>query len=385
MRRNKVVGLGAVAASLALVLSACGSADTDDNAKGGGDECSGKIGAMGALSGPNSSIVIPSVNGAKLALSQFLEENKDCKVELVEFDSEGDATKATPLASQIADDADFLGVIGGAFSGETRATKGIFNEAGVTMISQSATATDLTTEDVAEVFHRVVGYDDVQGAAVAKYLSDALGGKKVFVIDNSEAYGEPLADKVKSELGDLVAGSDKTQVEQTEFSATISKIENAGADAIFYAGYIAEAAPLIKQIRDAGIQAPVVFPDGVYGADFPKAAGAAGEGAIVTCPCVPIEEGDTFYADYEAEFGEAPGAYAAEGFDAMTIFLEAIKSGATDRGAVEKFVDDYDAEGLTKKIAFDDKGDIAVENVVIWAYKVQGDALVPDQEISLAD
>lgn len=384
MRRNKVVGLGAVAASLALVLSACGSADTNDESSGGGnDECSGKIGVMGALSGPNSSIVIPSVNGAKLALTQFLEENDDCKVELVEFDSEGDATKATPLASQIADDPEFLGVIGGAFSGETRATKGIFNEAGVTMISQSATATDLTTEDPAEVFHRVVGYDEVQGSAVAKYLSDAVGAKKVFVVDNSEAYGEPLADRVKTELGDMVAGSDKTQVEQTEFSATISKIENAGADAIFYAGYIAEAAPLIKQIRDAGIEAPVVFPDGVYGADFPIAAGASGEGAIVTCPCVPIEEGDTFYSDYEAEFNEAPGAYAAEGFDAMTIFLEAIKDGATDRGAVEEFVDGYDAEGLTKTLAFDDKGDIAVENVVIWAYKVEGDALVPDQEISL--
>lgn len=383
MRRNKVVGLGAVAASLALILSACGSADTDDKADGGGDECSGKIGAMGALSGPNASIVIPSVNGAELALKQFLAENEDCDISLEKFDSEGDATKATPLASQIADDPEFLGVIGGAFSGETRATKGIFNEAGVTMISQSATATDLTTEDPAAVFHRVVGYDDVQGAAVAKYLSDAIGATKVFVIDNSEAYGEPLADKVKEELGDLVADSDKTQVEQTEFSATISKIESAGADAIFYAGYIAEAAPLIKQIRDAGIEVPVVFPDGVYGADFPIAAGAAGEGAIVTCPCVPIEEGDTFYADYEAEFGEAPGAYAAEGFDAMTIFLEAIKSGATDRGAVEEFVDSYEGEGLTKTLAFDEKGDVAVENVVIWAYKVQGDALVPDQEISL--
>lgn len=383
MRRNKVVGLGAVAASLALVLSACGSADTNDDPEAGNDECTGKIGLMGALSGPNASIVIPSVNGAKLALSQFLEENDECDVELVEFDSEGDATKATPLASQIAGDPEFLGVIGGAFSGETRATKGIFNEAGVTMISQSATATDLTIEDPAAVFHRVVGYDEVQGAAVAKYLTDALAATKVFVVDNSEAYGEPLADKVKEELGDALAGSDKTQVEQTEFSATISKIESADADAIFYAGYIAEAAPLIKQIRDAGIESPVVFPDGVYGADFPKAAGAAGEGAIVTCPCVPIEEGDSFYADYEAEFGSAPGAYAAEGFDAMTIFLDALESGAADRGAVEEFVDSYEGEGLTKTLAFDEKGDISVDNVVIWAYKVQGDALVPDQEISL--
>ncbi|MDO9455318.1 branched-chain amino acid ABC transporter substrate-binding protein [Nocardioides sp.] len=368
-------------------LAACGTTDDEGGSGGGGGgddaACAGKIGAMGALSGPNASIVIPSVNGAKLALSQFLEENSDCDIELVPFDSEGDAAKATPLASQIADDADFLGVIGGAFSGETRATKGIFDEAGVTMISQSATATDLTTEDVKKVFHRVVGYDDIQGEAVATYISDTLGATKPFVVDNSEAYGEPLAATVISSLGDAVAGTDKTQVGQTEFSATISKIEAADADAVFYAGYIAEAAPLLKQIRDAGLEIPVVFPDGVYGADFPKAAGSAGEGAIITCPCVPIEDGE-FSSDYEAEFGEKPGAYAAEGFDAMTVFLDAIKSGATDRAAVAEFVNSYDEPGLTKQIKFDDKGDISVDNVVIWSYKVEGDVLVPDQEISLS-
>ena len=232
------------------------------------------------------------------------------------------------------------------------------------------------------VFHRVVGYDDVQGAAMAKYLSDVVGAKKVFVIDNSDAYGEPLAEKVSKDLGDLVVGSDKTQVAQTDFSPTISKVESAKPDAIMYGGYIAEAAPLLKQLRDAGIDTPFIGGDGLYGADFGKAAGAAGEGAIVTCPCVPIEDG-TFAADFEAETGEAPGAYAAEGFDAMSIFLDAFADGARTRDEVEAFVDGYDEQGLTKQLAFDDNGDVALENVVIWAYKVEGGALVPDQEISL--
>ncbi len=384
MRLNKRFGLGAAAVLLGLTATACGTTDSDGGSgdSSGGGECAGKIGAMGALSGPNASIVIPSINGAKLALDQFTKENTDCKIELVEFDSEGDPAKATPLASQIAGDPEFLGVIGGAFSGETRATKGIYNEAGVPMISQSATATDLTAVDVVPVFHRVVGYDEIQGAAVAKYLTDQ-GASKIFVVDNSEAYGEPLAATVIDGLGDAVVGTDKTQVDQTDFAATISKIESEGADAVFYAGYIAEATPLIKQIRDAGLDIPVVFPDGVYGADFPKAAGAAGNDSIVTCPCVPIDETSGFAADYEEMFGEAPGAYAAEGFDAMTIFLEALKSGATDRAAVQAFVNDYDEKGLTKQIAFDDKGDVAEENVVIWAYKVQGGKLVPEQEIKL--
>ncbi len=371
--------------SLALAVSACGTTDDNEAGGGGGDDCAFNIGVMGALSGSNASVVLPSVNGAKLALKQWSADNDDCDISLEEFDTEGDPAKATPAATKMATDETFIGVMGGAFSGETRATKATFDDAGLTMISQSATATDLTTEEPAAVFHRVIGYDEVQGAAIGRYLRDVAGAKKVFVVDDSTTYGEPLANKVKEELGDLVVDSDKTQEGQTEFSAVVSKIESAEPDAVFYAGYAAEAGPFLKQLRDAGVTATFVGGDGLYGADFPKAAGDASEGAIITCPCLPADQAEgTFAADYEAEFGEAPGAYAAEGFDVMTIFLAAIKDGARDRKAMEEFVDGYEGTGLTKEYAFDDKGDVAEENVVIWTYKVTDGALAAEQEIPKA-
>ena len=384
MRLNTRAGLGALALALTVTATACGNTDDETGVDAGA--CEGNIGVMGALSGANASIVLPSVQGAELALKEWSEENTDCDIKIVKFDTEGDPAKATPVATKMAGDDTFLGVIGGAFSGETRATKSIFGDAELTMISQSATATDLTQEAPSPVFHRVVGYDDIQGAAIAKYLSDVVGAKKVFVIDNSDAYGEPLAAKVSEELGDLVVGDDKTQVAQTDFSPTISKIEAADPDAIMYGGYIAEAAPLLKQIRDAGIgdDVPFIGGDGLYGNDFGVAAGDSGEGAIITCPCVPIEDGSPFKESFLAENDEEPGAYAAEGYDAMNIFLDVIADGARTRTEIEEAVDNYNGEGITKQLAFDDNGDIAVENVVIWAYKVEGGKLVPDQEISLS-
>ncbi len=374
------MGLGALALALTVTASACGTTDTDDGGSASGEDCNFKIGVMGALSGANASIVLPSVDGAELALNQW--ENDECEVTLEKFDTEGDPAKATPVATQIAGDDTFIGVIGGAFSGETRATKSIYNDAGVTMVSQSATATDLTQEDQVEVFHRLVPYDDYQGAAIAKYLTDELGASKVFVVDNSEAYGEPLADRVEETLGDSMVQRDKTEVGQTDFAPTISKMESAAPDAVFYGGYIAEAAPLLKQMRDAGIEAPFVGGDGLYGADFGNAVGDAGEGAVVMCPCAPIEEDSTFAADYEAEFGSAPGAYAAEGFDAMTVFLAALDDGARTREDVETFVDGYTGEGLSKEIAFDENGDVPQENVSYWAYKNEGGTLVPEVEVA---
>ena len=379
IRSSKTWQVAAMAAAAGLVLSACGTTDTDGGGDASGEDCNFKIGVMGALSGANASIVLPSVDGAKLALEQW--DNEDCEVAIQEFDTEGDPAKATPVATQIAGDETFIGVIGGAFSGETRATKSIYADAGVTMVSQSATATDLTQADQVDVFHRLVPYDDYQGAAIANYLTEELGASKVFVVDNSEAYGEPLADKVESTLGDAMAQRDKTEVGQTDFAPTISKMESAQPDAVFYGGYIAEAAPLLKQMRDAGIDAPFVGGDGLYGADFGNAVGPAGEGAVVMCPCAPIAEDSTFAADFEAEFGAAPGAYAAEGFDAMSVFLAALDDGARTREEVEEFVDGYTGEGLSKEIAFDENGDVPQENVSYWAYKNEGGTLVPEVEV----
>ena len=51
--------------------------------------------------------------------------------------------------------------------------------------------------------------------------------------------------------------SDKIQEEQTDFSATVSKIKAAKPDAVFYAGYVAEAGPFLKQLRDGRHQRAV--------------------------------------------------------------------------------------------------------------------------------
>ena len=336
---------------------------------------------MGALSGSNASVVTPSRDGAKLAVKQFLAENEDCDITMEEFDTEGDPAKATPLANQIATNDEFIGIIGGAFSGETRAMKPIFQEAGVVMVSQSATATDLTQVDQVDVFHRVVGYDDVQGAAIANFLE--ANATKVFVVDDSTTYGQPLADKVKADLGDLVVDSDKTQEGQTDFAAVVSKVEAAAPDAVFYAGYAAEAGPFLKQLRDAGITATFVGGDGLYGADFPTAAGPNSEGAIVTCPCLPAEQAEgSFAADFEAEYGTAPGAYAAEGYDAANIFLEGFLEGNNTREAMLEWVNGYTGSGITKDYEFDENGDVALDKVTIWAYEIVDGALTAKEELS---
>ncbi|MCF0094545.1 branched-chain amino acid ABC transporter substrate-binding protein [Micromonospora sp. MH99] len=383
MRRSYVRALGTVALAATLVVAAgCQDSGGGDGGTASGD-CGGKIAIFGAFTGDNAGLVIPSLNGAKLAVKQFNEANPNCKVEMQPFDTQGDPAVATPFANQIAGDKSFLGVIGGHFSGESDATMPIYQAAGLAMISPSATRTDLTQKGNTS-FYRVVGNDGTQAGAVATYLK-AQNAAKVFMIDDGSAYGAGITAELGKNLGASLAGKDKIQEKQAQFDATISKIKSAQADFVFYGGYTREAAPLVKQMRAAGIQAKFVGPDGLYDPAFPKGASGGAEGAIITCPCLPADKaGGTFSADYQKEYGIAPGSYGAEGFDGAKVFLDAFKDGKKTRPDILAYVKSYDKQGVSKYIKFDAKGDVDPSKVVIWAYQIKGEAIEPLQELKLS-
>ncbi len=385
MRRNFVRALGG-AALAAVLVAAAGCQDTgggDGGGEAGSEDCGGKIAIFGAFTGPNAGLVIPSLNGAKLAVKQHNEANADCQVTLQEFDTQGDPTQATPIANQVVADSSFLAVIGGHFSGESKATMPIYEGGGLVMVSPSATATELTQAGN-KAFHRVVGNDATQGAAASVYLKDTLKAQKVFVVDDGTTYGSGIIAELKKGLGNLVAGEDKVQEKQSNFDTTISKIRAAAPDAVAYGGYTNEAAPLLKQMRAAGVTAKFLGFDGLYDPAFPSGAGAGAESAIVTCPCLPAAEaGGTFSADYEKEYGQPPGSYGAEGYDGAQVLLDGFKDGNNTREELLEWVDSYDKQGVSKYIKFDDTGDVDKSRVVIWAYEIKGGQITPQQEIKL--
>jgi branched-chain amino acid transport system substrate-binding protein len=382
--RKYVRALGTVGLAAAmLAMTAC----QDSASSGGGDAqaaCGGKVAIFGAFTGGNAGQVLPSLNGAKLAVKKFNAANPDCKVTLQEFDTQGTPDQATPIASQIAQDQSFVAVIGGHFSGESKATMGTYEAAGLVMVSPEATAAELTAGGN-KSFHRVVGNDDTQGAAAVEYVKNIAKSKKVFVVDDGSTYGTGIIGAVKKGLGGLVSGSDKVQTDQTNFDATISKIRSAAPDLIAYAGYTNEAAPLLKQTRAAGIKATFMGFDGLYDPAFVSGAGAGAEGAIITCPCLPADKaGGTFTKDFQAEYNAAPGSYSAEGFDAATVLLDGFKAGKKTRAELLAWVKSYDKQGVSKYIKFDQNGDVDKAKVFVWSYKVTGGKIVPDQEIKLA-
>lgn len=184
MRQRLVRVLGGVALAAALVggVAAC-NGGTKDNSGSGGDKCGLKLAFFGALTGDAANLGINIKDGAKLAVEQYNDKNPSCKIELLEKDSQGDEKQAPGLARDLVKDTKLVGVIGPAFSGETEASGPIWQEAGVPIITPSATRPSLSTKGWS-IFHRGVANDDSQGPAAANYIKTVLKAEKVFVIDD---------------------------------------------------------------------------------------------------------------------------------------------------------------------------------------------------------
>lgn len=357
MNKKVLGGLAAVAAiavGVGVVVNNGGSSATADCAEY-------KLIFQGGITGDAAQTGIGEYNGFKFALKKFQDANPDIKVVGDVIDTQADPAQSPALATSTVKDACVLGVVGGMYSGETRAALPIYLAAGLPVISPSATAVDLP-DSGKEVFHRIVANDDVQGPALATLAQKY--GEKIFVVDDSSTYGKGLADIVRSTLGDKLVGSDAVTTGATNFSSIVSKIERAGATVVFYGGYYPEASKFVKQLLTNSATKNVKFlgGDGVLDNEYIKLAGKYSEGTSFTAPYQPMADVDAaLAAEYEAFTGVAPAVYTLEAYNAASFFLEGIKQGKTTRESLNEFVSTTAFEAVGQTVEFDSTGEPTIK------------------------
>lgn len=326
------------------------------------------IAMAGALNGPDAALGINIKNGVQLAIDKHNTANPGCQVQLKPFDTEGDPQKATAIAPQIVDDQYTIGLVGPAFSGETKATGTVFDQAGLVATTASATNPTLS-ENGWKTFFRGLANDAVQGPSVANYLKNTLSFKKICVVDDSTDYGLGLASAVRETLGPVADSSCNISVKKgdKDFSAAVTQIKGASPDAVFFGGYYAEAAPLVQQLKDGGVTAAFVSADGTKDPEFVKQAGDASKDSILSCPCGPAT--GAFADEYTKKFNQEPGTYSTEGYDLGTILVKGIDSGAITRPALLDFVKNYNGQGVARKYQWTPTGELTTN--LIWIFKVQ--------------
>src|SRR5882672_6749403 len=342
-----------------------------------------KIGHVGPLTGGIAHLGKDNENGARLAVEEANSAGikiggKEVKFTFVAEDDQADPKTGTTVAQKLVD-AKVAGVVGHLNSGTSIPASPIYNQAGIPVISGSATNPKLTEQGFKTQF-RVVGRDDQQGPAIASYLAANNKPKLVAVIDDATAYGEGIANEVEKTLkaaGIKTLPREKGTDKTTDWKAILTKLRGRNPDAVFYGGMDATGGPLVKQGRELGIKAVFSFGDGACTDEMTKLAGAASEGLLCSQAGIPPQAADKkFLEAYKKRFNTDPILYAPFTYDAANLLIAAMqKANTSDPKKYLPELQKIDFTGATGKIAFDEKGDRKDAEMTIFTMK--GGKLAP--------
>src|SRR5437764_14151144 len=323
--------------AIALALAGCSKEAPKSEKSAGGGAASGasevKIGHVGPLTGGIAHLGKDNENGARLAVEEANAAGikiggKDIKFTLVAEDDQADPKVGTTVAQKLVD-AKVSGVVGHLNSGTSIPASPIYNQAGIPVISGSATNPKLTEQGFKNQF-RVVGRDDQQGPAIATYLANERKPKLVAVVDDASAYGEGIANEVEKTLKAAnvkVLPREKGTNKTNDWKAVLTKLRGRNPDAVFYGGMTSTAAPLLKQGRELGMKAVFSFGDGACEGEMVKLAGnAATEGMLCSQAGIPVEAASKkFLEAYKKRFNQDPIIYAPFTYDAANLLIDAMK------------------------------------------------------------
>jgi branched-chain amino acid transport system substrate-binding protein len=373
---NKFKSLPLAVLCAALIV-ACGKSESP--APANADELVVKIGASAPLTGPQSHIGKDNENGTRMAIDDANARGitiggKKARFELLSEDDQADPKTATIVAQKLVDDK-VNGVIGHLNSGTTIPASRIYNDNNIPQISPSATAVNYTAQGFKTAF-RVMANDGQQGKVLGEYAAKNLAAKKIAVIDDRTAYGQGLADefvKAAEANGAQIVAHEYTTDKAVDFTAVLTSIKGKKPDLVFFGGMDPQGAPMLKQLRGLELDAKFMMGDGGYTPKFIENAGAASAGAYASLPGVPLEQmpgGRDFAQRYQAKFGQPIQLYAGYCYDAVNVMIAAMqKAGSADPAKYLPELAKTDYDGVTAKIAFDDKGDL--KNGAVTLYQVQ--------------
>lgn len=367
MKRRTLITL---LVALALILSAAAPALAEDTIKIGGiGVLSGDYGFYGQAVQEGVNLYVKQVNAAGGVLGK--------QVEILWEDTQADASVAINAYYKLTEQDGIVGFIGGVLTGETKAIAEVSAEDGIPQITASATAYDVTTNRP-NVF-RTCFLDPTQGIGIANYVAE-LGVKKAAILyDNADDYSKGLSEAFKAkakELGIEIVAEEVGAYKAKDYRTQLTTIQAAAPEAVFLPYYGSDAALILAQAKEIGLDVKFYGGDGISDINVNIADMSLLTNMVYTDHFtneVPGEVVTRFLTDYKAEYGKEPSiAFTATGYDAALVLLSAIEAaGTTEKEAVVAAIKNSSVTGVTGPIAFDDHND-PIKNVFILTFDAEG-------------
>jgi branched-chain amino acid transport system substrate-binding protein len=341
-----------------------------------------KLGVAGPTTGNNAAFGAQLKNGAEQAVADINAAGgvMGQKIAIQAGDDAGDPKQGVSLANKMAADG-VKWVVGHFNSGVSIPSSEVYQEAGMIQITPASTNPKFTERGMWNTF-RTCGRDDQQGAVAGTYLASHFKGKKVAVVHDKTPYGKGLADETQKTMeskGLKAVLYEGINTGEKDYSALVSKLKQAGIDAIYFGGLHTEAGLIIRQMRDQGLNAPMMSGDGITDKEFAQIAGPGAEGTLMTFG--PDARKNPNAQEVVAKFKAKnidPEAYTLYSYASVQILAQA----ATEAKSTDpKKIADVMHSGKAFKtvigdISYDKKGDITRPDYVVYTWKKGADGKI---------
>jgi len=284
-----------------------------------------------------------------------------------------DPKQAVNVANQLASKG--VKFVAGHFcSGSSIPASKVYEEEGILQITPASTNPKFTDEGGWNVA-RVCGRDDAQGKVAGAFLAKNYAGKKVAIVDDKSAYGKGLADETRKAMnaaGLTEALNESINAGEKDYSALVSKLKDAGVEAVYFGGYHPEAGLILKQMGEQGLKARMLSGDSMNAAELWTIAGEAATNLIFTFAPEPrnFESAKKVVDEFKA------GGYDPEGYTLYTYAaFQMYKAGAeatksTDSQKIAEWLRAGNAvPTVLGEIKLDSKGDLTDPKYVWYTFK----------------
>jgi len=306
-----------------------------------------KIGALFSVTGPPSFLGEPERNSAKMVVDELNAKGgiKGRKLELVVYDTQGDATKAVQAANRLIKEDKVVAIIGPSTTGESMAVLAVAEKEGVPLISCAAGSK--ITDPVKKWIFKTAQND---GLAVTK-IYEQLNRKKISkiaILTVSDGFGSSGREQLKAhavKYGIQVVVDDTYGPKDTDMTSQLTKIRGSQAQAIICWGTNPGPAVIAKNVKQLGIKLPLYMSHGVSSKKFIELAGDAAEGIIlpsgrvIVADVLPSSDKQkksllAFVKDYQKHFKSEGDHFGGHAWDAIMLLKGAIERGGDSPAAI---------------------------------------------------
>jgi branched-chain amino acid transport system substrate-binding protein len=322
-----------------------------------------RVGEYASLTGKEASFGQSSHKGIVLAFEEINAAGGvlDQQIELIVEDNQTRPGESATAAKKLIAREKVIALLGEVASGRSLEAAPIAQAAKVPMIAPAATNPKVT--ETGDYIFRVCFIDPFQGTVMAKFAQEDLKAKRVAILSSvSNAYSVGLAKFFRETFtaggGEVVAENNFSEGDK-DFRAQLTAVKASGAEAVFVPSYYTEAALIVRQARDLGIDVPFFGGDGWEAPQLLQIGGEALEGCYYSTHFSPENEDPavrSFVEKFRARWNnETPDAFAALGYDAAYVLADALKrAGSTDGAKLrDALAATKDFAGVTGKTNID--------------------------------